>query len=297
MMAFFRDLLLYSTLSLPSVLTSFLAGITLSALWFGGFAEVSYSAETGWNTNYNAGFGHYVFYVILLTFLVPVYFFILKMMIQGLRKATIKRQRVQIALIVTGLAIAAVGGTILNYLLNLLPAMENFGDLDLIFVVLGFSFVAGAYLRSPIHIYFAPLSVYRLIVINKAGLPLLTHDFYESSEKALLMDSAMISSALSGVINILQETLSSGSTPKVINLEDRVVLLETTDLALYALIADSHSSVLRAALKDFSREFEGSFREQILQFDGLVDVFHDAYQLIVEDFPFLLSSQPVKSSS
>ncbi|MHA1639074.1 MAG: hypothetical protein ACTSW0_02570 [Candidatus Heimdallarchaeota archaeon] len=289
MIAYFRDLLLYSTLSLPSVFVSLLAGFTFSALWFGGFAEVEYNSLTGWNTSYNAGFGHYVFYVILLLYLATVYFFILKMMVQGLHKAILKKQKTQIALIVTGLAIAAIGGTVLNYLLNLIPGLENLGDMDLIFVVIGFTFVAGAYLRSPIHIYFAPIAVYKLIVINKDGLPLLTHDFNEESNAALTIDSAMISSALSGVINILQETLSSGSTPKIINLEDKVLLLENTSLALYALITDKNSAVLRAALKDFSREFEAAFIEQIKKFDGLVDVFEDAYNLIVEDFPFVVS--------
>ena len=73
--------------------------------------------------------------------------------IQGLRKATKKRQKQQIGLIITGLAIAALGGTVLNYLLNLIEALQNLGDLDIIFVVIGFAIVASAYLRSPIQIY------------------------------------------------------------------------------------------------------------------------------------------------
>ncbi|MBN1327988.1 MAG: hypothetical protein JXA54_00820 [Candidatus Heimdallarchaeota archaeon] len=294
---FFRDLLTNVSLSIPSIVISFLAGITLAALWFGGFAQVNYNPESGWNTSYGGGLGEYTFYGILFVYLAMVYIFMFIMMFRGLRKATAKKQRSQLILIITGLAIAAIGGTILNYLLNLVPQMESFGDLDLIFVVIGFTLVAIAYLRSPIHIYFAPVSAYRLIVINNNGIPLLTHDFCEIGEDALMMDSALISAALSGVINILKETIASKATPKIINLEDRVLLIEKTNSALYALIADSNSKVLRSALKDFGNEFEKEFKTIIKDWKGLTDVFNDAYKLITEDFSFILSSTACKPKS
>ncbi|HUT82383.1 MAG TPA: hypothetical protein VMZ29_14375 [Candidatus Bathyarchaeia archaeon] len=291
---FFRDLLSNVSLSIPSIIISFLAGITLAALWFGGFAQVEFSPESGWNTNYDGGLGEYTFYGILFTYLIMVYIFMFVMMFRGLKKATAKKQRSQIILIITGLAIAAIGGTILNFLLNLIPQMESFGDFDLIFVVVGFTFVALAYLRSPIQIYFAPVSAYRLIVINNDGIPLLTHDFCEIGENALTMDSTLISGALSGIVNILKETVASDFTPNIINLEDRVLLIEKTNSALYALIADNNSKVLRSALKDFGNEFEKEFKDVIKNWKGLTDVFNDAYKLITEDFSFVLSSTVCK---
>ncbi len=287
---FFRDLLSTVSLSIPSLIIAFLAGITLAALWFGGFAQVSFSPESGWNTDYDGGLGQYTFYGILFTYLGMVYIFMFVMMARGLKKATNKKQRTQLSLIITGLAIASIGGTILNFLLNLIPAMASLGDFDLIFVVVGFTFVAAAYLRSPIQIYFAPVSAYRLIVINNDGIPLLTHDFCEMGENALTMDSTLISGALSGVVNILKETVASESTPKFINLEDRVVLIEKTNSALYALIADNNSNVLRSALKDFGNEFEKEFKDVIKGWAGLTDVFNAAYKLVTEDFSFVLSS-------
>ncbi|MHA1212763.1 MAG: hypothetical protein ACTSSH_09905, partial [Candidatus Heimdallarchaeota archaeon] len=229
MITYFRDLLTGDSLSKPSIIVSFFAGITLASLWFGGFAEVDFSPETGWNTSYDGGLGKYVFYCILLTYLAIVYIFMFAMMIRGLRKATIKKQKIQISLIITGLAFAALGGTVVNFLLNLIPQLETLGDFDLIFVVAGFAIVAFAYLRSPIQIYFAPVSAYRLIVINNSGIPLLTHDFCSMGEQALTMDSALISGALSGVVNILRETLASESTPNVIHMDDRVLLIEKTN--------------------------------------------------------------------
>ncbi len=283
---FFRDLLTYSTLSYPSVITSFFAGITIAALWWGDFVQVNFDQISGWNTDYKPAW----FLVILLVYLAIVYIFMFSLLIGGLVKATVKKQKVQISLIITGLAIASIGGTVLNYVLNL--ALPNLGDMDLIFVVVGFAIVAAAYLRSPLQIYFAPVVAHRLIVINNHGLPLLSHDFCESEENALTMDSTLISGALSGVVNILKETLSSESIPNLIHLDDRVLLIETSESALYALIVDDDSMVLRSALKDFSKEFEKAFKEVLKDWKGLTDVFDAAYTLITEDFSFVLSSKP-----
>jgi len=158
-------------------------------------------------------------------------------------------------------------------------------------VVIGFAIVASAYLRSPIQIYFAPVSAYRLLVMNNNGIPLLTHDFCEMGEEALIMDSTLISGALSGIVNILSETLDSESIPTLIHLEDRVLLLEKTESALYALITDSNSMVLRSALKDFGNEFEKAYKETIKNWVGLTDAFKDAYALITEDFHFVISGE------
>lgn len=299
--SYFRELLVKDSLSRQSIFTSFLAGVTLTALWLGPFVKpqhaifgdwlgpfvtVNYDAISGWNTDYSLGF-----LGILLLFLLVVYLFMFVLFIKGLRRATIKKQKRQIGLIITGLAIAALGGTALNYLLNLFEAFKSLGDLDIIFVVIGFAIVASAYLRSPIQIYFAPVSAYRLLVMNNHGIPLLTHDFCEFGEKALIMDSSLISGALSGVINILKETLDSDSTPTVIHLDDRILLIEKTDSALYALITDSDSMVLRSALKDFGKEFEKAFKETLKVWKGATDVFNDAYTLITEDFSFVISGE------
>lgn len=299
--SYFRDLLVKESLSRQSIFTSFLAGVTLTALWlgpfvkpshaafvdwFGPFVTVNYDTVSGWNTDYSIGF-----LGILLFFLIVVYLFMFVMFIKGLRKATIKKQKQQIGLIITGLAIAALGGTALNYILNLFEVFQSFGDLDIIFVVIGFAIVASAYLRSPIQIYFAPVSAYRLLVMNNDGIPLLTHDFCEMGEEALIMDSTLISGALSGIVNILSETLDSESIPTFIHLEDRVLLLEKTESALYALITDSNSMVLRSALKDFGNEFEKAYKETIKNWVGLTDAFKDAYALITEDFHFVISGE------
>lgn len=297
--SYFRELLVKDSLSHQSIFTSFLAGVTLTALWLGPFVKpqhaifgdwlgpfvtVNYDAISGWNTDYSFGF-----LGILLLFLLVVYLFMFALFIRGLRRATVKKQKRQIGLIITGLAIAALGGTALNYLLNLFEAFKSLGDLDIIFVVIGFAILASAYLRSPIQIYFAPVSAYRLLVMNNHGIPLLTHDFCEFGEKALIMDSSLISGALSGVISILKETLDSDSTPTVIHLDDRILLIEKTDSALYALITDSDSMVLRSALKDFGKEFEKAFKETLKDWKGMTDVFKDAYALITEDFSFVIS--------
>ena len=68
---FFRDLLTYSTLSYPSVITSFFAGITIAALWWGDFVQVNFDQISGWNTDYKPAW----FLVILLVYLAIVYIF------------------------------------------------------------------------------------------------------------------------------------------------------------------------------------------------------------------------------
>lgn len=291
---YFRDLLTNDSIGLSSIFVTFLAGITLSALWLGkdpisgrDLVTVAHETNAGWNTNYE-----YFFLGILLVYLLVVYVYMFIMLIKGLRKAVIKKQRKQIVLIITGMAIASIGGTAVNFALNSIDALQSFGDFDLIFVVIGFAIVAFAYIRSPIQIYFAPVTAYRLLVMNNDGLPLLTHDFSDPSEKALTMDSTLISGALSGIINLLKETLSSEHTPTIIHLENRVLLLEKSESALYALIADKNVNALRSALKDFAKEFEKDYKYVIKDWQGLTEVFHKAYTLITEDFAFIISSNP-----
>ena len=84
------------------------------------------------------------------------------MLFKGLKRAKNKGQRLQINLLIIGMAIAAVGGTVVNYLLNLIEVLKDKGDFDLVFVVIGFAVVAWAYLKSPTQIYFAPASAYQL---------------------------------------------------------------------------------------------------------------------------------------
>jgi hypothetical protein len=292
--SYFRDLLINDSLGNSSVFISFLSGITLASLWFGkdpltggDFATVEYQGAAGWNTDYTP-----FFYGILLFYLVVVYIFMFIMLIKGLRKAVIPKQKKQISLIIGGMAVAAIGGTAVNFALNQIQALNSFGDFDLIFVVIGFAMVAFAYIRSPIQIYFAPITAYRLMVMNNDGLPLLTHDFCDPSEKALEMDSTLISGALSGIVSLLKETLSSDHPPNTINLENRVLLLEKTDSALFALVADKNVNALRAALKDFAKEFEKDYKYIIKDWQGLTEVFDKAYSLITEDFAFVLSSNP-----
>ncbi|MHA1126818.1 MAG: hypothetical protein ACTSO7_17470 [Candidatus Heimdallarchaeota archaeon] len=291
---YFRDLLMNDTIGSSSVFVTFLAGITLASIFFGkdpitgnDMVTVNYNAISGWNTDYE-----YFFLGILLVYLLVVYVYMFIMLIKGLRKAVIKKQRKQIILIITGMAIASIGGTAVNFALNSIDALKSFGDFDLIFVVIGFALVAFAYIRSPIQIYFAPVTAYRLLVMNNDGLPLLTHDFSDPSEKALTTDSTLISGALSGIVNLLKETLSSEHTPTTIQLENRVLLLEKSDSALYALIAEKNVNALRSALKDFAKEFEKDYKYIIKDWRGLTEVFDKAYTLIVEDFAFIISSNP-----
>ncbi|MHA1505266.1 MAG: hypothetical protein ACTSPT_08760, partial [Candidatus Heimdallarchaeota archaeon] len=284
--SYFRDLLMNDQIGLSSVFITFLAGITLASIFFGkdpitgrDMVTVNYDAISGWNTDYE-----YFFLGILLVYLLVVYVYMFIMLIKGLRKAVIKKQKNQISLIIAGMAVASIGGTAVNFALNSIDALKSFGDFDLIFVVIGFALVAFAYMRSPIQIYFAPVTAYRLLVMNNDGLPLLTHDFSDPSEKALTTDSTLISGALSGIVNLLKETLSSEHTPTTIQLKNRVLLLEKSESALYALIAEKNVNALRSALKDFAKEFEKDYKYIIKDWQGLTEVFDKAYALITEDF-------------
>ncbi|MEA2070817.1 MAG: hypothetical protein U9O98_05945 [Asgard group archaeon] len=285
LITFFRDLLMSSTLAIPSVIVAFTSGFTIAALWLGDFVTVNFNSISGWNTDYNL-----LFLILLLIDLLLVYAMMFVMLFKGLNRATQSNQRIQIILIILGLGIAGIGGTILNYILNLIPTFATFGDLDMIFVVAGFTIVAFAYLRSPIQIYFAPITAYRLLIMNNDGIPLLSHDFCQIEDDTVFLDSSLISSALSGVVGILQETLDSDYIPNTIELEDKVLLLEKSHLVLAAIIADSDSMVLRAALKDFTREFETRFGKKLRNWNGLVDDFKEAKSLITEDFAFLFTS-------
>ncbi|MHA1841660.1 MAG: hypothetical protein ACTSYW_06780, partial [Candidatus Heimdallarchaeota archaeon] len=110
--SYFRDLLMNDQIGLSSVFITFLAGITLSALWFGrcpitgrDLVTVNYDANAGWNTDYE-----YFFLGILLVYLLVVYVYMFIMLIKGLMKAVIKKQKNQIGLIIAGMAVASIGG-------------------------------------------------------------------------------------------------------------------------------------------------------------------------------------------
>ena len=93
--------------------------------------------------------------------------------------------------------------------------------------------------------------------------------------------------------SLLKETLSSDHPPTIIHLENRVLLLEKTDSALFALVVEKNVNALRAALKDFAKEFEKDYKYVIKDWSGLTEAFDEAYNLIVENFAFIISSNPI----
>jgi hypothetical protein len=135
---------------------------------------------------------------------------------------------------------------------------------------LGLLLVAYTVALNPRLLFISEARPLDFMILDKSGMLVFTHRFstYQSS-----VDSELMGSAISGVISLMKEMLSSGQELARIDHGDTKVLLESGIYTTCLLIVSKETARFRQALRNALMEFETNYREELLGESAMVTAF------------------------
>ncbi len=96
-----------------------------------------------------------------------------------------------------------------------------------------------------------PYSLYQLIVFDRAGKTVFSHQFRKLSN----VDIHMVSSGIKGAISLFSELMATGEDITGILFEDRVISIYKKGKLFFAIIADKRTKTIEKSLKNFGDLF------------------------------------------
>ncbi|TFF85781.1 MAG: MFS transporter [Promethearchaeota archaeon] len=106
----------------------------------------------------------------------------------------------------------------------------------------------------------------------------------ESNFTPIKIDSTLAMSALSGVSNLITETLKTKKHLKTIDYEEAKIIIEYGQYSNAYLIADKETLEIREKLKQFLSTMEKRYGRELAEFSGNLSTFQPAYSVIGEIF-------------
>ncbi|MHA1385008.1 MAG: hypothetical protein ACTSR3_14765 [Candidatus Helarchaeota archaeon] len=122
-----------------------------------------------------------------------------------------------------------------------------------------------------------------LIVLTESGLPISSWKLGGGP-----LDTALISGAISGISGIVREMTKSAKKLSSIDHGDKKVLFHYSKLVNGVMITDKDQPIMHDKLKQFVENFESKYYYYLTPFDGNLDYFTDADDLLVDIFPFAI---------
>ncbi|MCG3217456.1 MAG: hypothetical protein H7643_00540 [Candidatus Heimdallarchaeota archaeon] len=161
-----------------------------------------------------------------------------------------------------------------------------------------FLVIAAVYLKYPMYVFLLPIEIHQIFVTHEDGRGLFS---VKCSEEAQFdeLDSLLISGAASAISNFVHEVVGTSSPLRSIILDDRVLIIEEHGPISAMMIVSRTSYLLRRALTQFATDFHSRWAPELINFDGLLNRFYSAEELVVQCFPFLQTSDlfPIKLES
>jgi len=153
---------------------------------------------------------------------------------------------------------------------------------DILFVI-GLLFFLLSIIREPKLLYILPFTINRILVKDKEGYPLFSHDWAESDISDL---------TFTGFINAVQlmseEVMNYGGLVDI-NLEKGILILHESELITVGIVASKSSKMLREILINFTSDFEQQFERELKKSNTDMATYETAYLLIdkyFSNFPF-----------
>ncbi|MCF2140950.1 MAG: hypothetical protein K9W44_12910 [Candidatus Lokiarchaeota archaeon] len=141
-------------------------------------------------------------------------------------------------------AIIAIPGTIVALVLVEIIFIPS---LVLLVAAVGSFFVALAYSKNTEVSFIVPYECYRLIILDKNGIPAYSYDFIEGTDQL----EVFISGALSAINTVMESAVGFKSKIKTIYLEKSVLIMDLQERFGAVLFANRSSVLLQNALKTF----------------------------------------------
>jgi hypothetical protein len=136
------------------------------------------------------------------------------------------------------------------------------------------------------------------VTYSKTGLPIFTYDFAGGELPSTLLSGFL--SAVNAFYSELSGEIDRESQLRDIDYKDLHLSLREGKYVVSVLILDSSpSEVLTQSLAEFTSNFEVRFRKDLAAFEGRIDVFDDAAQIVESSFhgELLLAYECVKAPS
>lgn len=181
--------------------------------------------------------------------------------------------------------------TIVNILIGLVQPISDLRQIvyytpQEIFLILGVFLMWKAYARSRRIAFLQPQRIYKLIVVNNAGLPVYSYNFLKSSKQ---IDESLVSGGVSAVSSMLGEVLGASGIQSI-SFESHKMMIRTYPKFNAILFAERESSFLRGALADFSAQFNTYYGEEVK--DGVIaEDFRDAENFVLRAFGLAIEEE------
>ncbi|WP_457556710.1 hypothetical protein [Candidatus Harpocratesius sp.] len=237
----FSNLVIQANINLKkAIYFSFLLGAIFIILWGGNsiFYEMPLIPDFGF---YAKAFLKFLFFQ--LAFILSAGYEFLRATFIMYKKSKSKKIRNQTRLIFIG-AIIAIPGTIIALVLVEIIFIPS---LVLLVAAVGSFFVALAYSKNTEVSYIVPYDCYRLIILDKNGIPAYSYDFIEGTDQL----EVFISGALSAINTVMESAVGFKSKIKTIYLEKSALIMDLQEHFGAVLFANRSSVLLQKALKTF----------------------------------------------
>jgi len=130
-------------------------------------------------------------------------------------------------------------------------------------------------------------SLHHLIVLSKKdGRPMYDYSFGVS-----VKDTALISGMLSAITDFVKETTGSEKLLRVIDQEDKKLILSHGMLTTVAILAKKDLGIIHSKAKAFLQSFEAQYGGKLQGWTGNVDIFKGAGKLVEDHFPITMEQK------
>ena len=160
-----------------------------------------------------------------------------------------------------------------------------------------FLIIAYVFVKYPYYVFNVPTYVYRLILATKEGIFIygaqIELPFFKKTHEEETSDE-LLASAISALTQFMEEAADTKGTIRIVQLEDRVLLVRKEDNLMGMVIAQSPAKMLISALGQFVREFNKTYHVDVV---SAVDneSFSGAEMIIARCFPFIEASDIIQT--
>ena len=197
-------------------------------------------------------------------------------------------QAISMVIIGAGFIIGFVGGDIFNE--------SNFFDIGDAVKIIGMLIFAVLYIIRIDFIYRLPINVYFVLVFTKIGLNVHISRVRDTSKEIdemkkgseTLINENLLSSLITAISGLLNESLGSTKELKAIIAEDRTIVLDSGLYATCAVLCDRPTHFLNKSLSNLRKSVEVGYKEKLTESTILKSDFSGINELIEKTFPFLI---------
>ncbi len=132
-------------------------------------------------------------------------------------------------------------------------------------------------------------SLHDLFVLTKEGVSMYNYSFGIE-----LKQPELISGMISALTTFMKEATGSRESLRIIDQQDKKVILTQGDYTTVALIADKNLPIIHKRVTKFTEAFERRFGKQLLNWRGELTLFKDAESIVKNYFPVSMEEQKIR---